>query len=197
MDLDDIWHAGVRHTYLYLHVAVCSHFTGSYYRVPTVMENPGKNCCHGKSWNCLFSWLWQLSSLWLSCMLWDTIITISETMWANQSWSHVFQFLWEPCINNIKKKKCQLPLVCCKICAYVMDEKYSRSQHRSVKWSFCFPTNPLVPLNNLSLIQTVYLKLVTVLIESIMCILPFFAAWKCHGEVGFTVCAKVTCLCYP
>ena len=74
-----------------------------------------------KSWNCFFSWLWQLSSSWLSCMLWDTIITISETMWeweswkkANQSWkksmeksksvmekswNSVFQFLWEPWFN--------------------------------------------------------------------------------------------------
>ena len=68
------------------------------------MENPGKNCCHGKSWkslgiwkfpkkswNCLFSWLWQLSSLWLSCMLWDTIITISETMWEWESWKEANQ----------------------------------------------------------------------------------------------------------
>ena len=36
--------------------------------------------------NSFFSWLWQLSSLWLSCMLWDTIITISETMWEWESW---------------------------------------------------------------------------------------------------------------
>ena len=60
-----------------------------------------------KSWNCFFSWLWQLSTLWLSCMLWDTIITISETMWEwdswkknksvmEKSWNPVFRFLWEP-----------------------------------------------------------------------------------------------------
>ena len=44
-----------------------------------------------KSWNCLFSWLWQLSSLWLLCMLWDTIITISETMWEWESWKEANQ----------------------------------------------------------------------------------------------------------
>ena len=44
-----------------------------------------------KSWDCLFSWLWQLSSLWLSCMLWDTIITISETMWEWESWKEANQ----------------------------------------------------------------------------------------------------------
>ena len=44
-----------------------------------------------KSWNCLFSWLWQLSSLWLSCMLWDTIITISETVWEWESWKEANQ----------------------------------------------------------------------------------------------------------
>ena len=44
-----------------------------------------------KSWNCFFSWLWQLSSLWLSCMLWDTIITISETMWEWESWKKANQ----------------------------------------------------------------------------------------------------------
>ena len=77
-------------------------------KVPTVMENPGKNCCHGKSWkkswnmkisqkvmekswNCFFSWLWQLSSLWLSCMLWDAIINISETLWEWESWKKANQ----------------------------------------------------------------------------------------------------------
>ena len=44
-----------------------------------------------KSWSCLFSWLWQLSSLWLSCMLWDTIKTISETMWEWESWKEANQ----------------------------------------------------------------------------------------------------------
>ena len=44
-----------------------------------------------KSWHCFFSWLWQLSSLWLSCMLWDTIITISETMWEWESWKKANQ----------------------------------------------------------------------------------------------------------
>ena len=80
-------------------------------RVPMVMENPGKSWkkllswkvmekswnmkisqkIMEKSWNCLFSWLWQLSSLWLSCMLWDAIITISETMWEWESWKEVNQ----------------------------------------------------------------------------------------------------------
>ena len=92
-------------------------------RVPTVMENPGKNCCHGrswkslgiwkfpkKSWNCLFSWLWQLSSLWLLCMLWDTIITISETMWEWESWkkqiSHgkVMEFCFQVFVGTLIKK---------------------------------------------------------------------------------------------
>ena len=70
-----------------------------YENFPKVME---------KSWNCFFSWLWQHSSSWLSCMLWDTIITISETMWEweswkksksvmEKSWNSVFWFLWEPC----------------------------------------------------------------------------------------------------
>ena len=106
-------------------------------RVPTVMENPGKNCSHGKSWkslgryeisqkvmekswNCLFSWLWQLSSLWLSCMLWDTIITISETMWeweswkeANQSWkSHGILFS-DFCGNPVLRKKKIWPSILC------------------------------------------------------------------------------------
>ena len=65
-----------------------------------------------KSWNCLFSWLWQLSSLWLLCMLWDTIITI--IIWKHvrmgvmersksvmeKSWNSVFRFLWEPCVGQ-------------------------------------------------------------------------------------------------
>ena len=74
---------------------------------PTVMENPGKNCCHGKSWKSLGIWKFPKKSwkspetasshgcgsfrLWLSCMLWDTIITISETMWEWESWKKANQ----------------------------------------------------------------------------------------------------------
>ena len=60
-----------------------------------------------KSWNCLFSWLWQLSSLWLSCMLWDShnhiwnqvrmgLLERSKSV-MGKSWNSVFKFLWEPC----------------------------------------------------------------------------------------------------
>ena len=59
-----------------------------------------------KSWNCLFSWLWQLSSLWLSCMLWDShnhirnharmgVLERSKSV-VEKSRNSVFKFLWEP-----------------------------------------------------------------------------------------------------